>query len=55
MKGKPPERDYGIPARDIDLGYSLPKSEGFKTNAVFCELTYESAWPIRLDNAFDAI
>ena len=35
MKGKPLERDYGIPARDIDLGYSLPKSEGFKTNAVF--------------------
>ncbi len=30
-------------------------SDGFKANAIFCELTYESAWPIRLDNAFDAI
>ena len=30
-------------------------SDGFRANAVFCELTYESAWPIRLDNAFDAI
>lgn len=47
--------DYGKPSKDIDLGYSLPKSNGFKANAMFCELTYESAWPIRLDNAFDAI
>ena len=31
------------------------KADGFKANAIFCELTYESAWPIRLDNAFDAI
>ena len=30
-------------------------SDGFKTNAIFFDLTYESAWPIRLDNAFDAI
>ena len=30
-------------------------SDGFKANAIFCELTYESVWPIRLDNAFDAI
>lgn len=49
------EGDYGLPASGIDLGYSLPKAAGFKANAVFCELTYESAWPIRLDNAFDAI
>ncbi|WP_346661763.1 DNA methyltransferase [uncultured Methanobrevibacter sp.] len=30
-------------------------SDGFKANAIFCELTYESAWPIRLDHAFNAI
>ena len=55
VNGKPLEGDYGKPSKDIDLGYSLPKADGFKANAVFCELTYESAWPIRLDNAFDAI
>lgn len=33
----------------------LKMSNGFKANAVFFDLTYESAWPIRLDNAFDAI
>jgi len=47
--------NYGQPAKDIDFGYDLPMSEGFKANAIFCELTYESAWPIRLDRAFDAI
>ena len=36
---------------DVDLALC----DGFKTNVVFCELTYESAWPIRLDNAFDVI
>ena len=55
VNGKPLEGDYGKPSKDIDLGYSLPKADGFKSNAVFCELTYESAWPIRLDNAFNAI
>ena len=55
VNGKPLEGDYGKPSKNIDLGYSLPKSDGFKANAMFCELTYESAWPIRLDNAFDAI
>lgn len=30
-------------------------SDGFKVNAISFDLTYESAWPIRLDNAFDAI
>ena len=55
VNGKPLEGDYGKPSKDIDLGYSLPKADGFKANAVFCELTYESAWPIRLDNAFNAI
>ena len=55
VNGNPLEGDYGKPSKDIDLGYSLPKADGFKANAVFCELTYESAWPIRLDNAFDAI
>lgn len=33
----------------------LKKADGFKANAIFCELTYESAWPIRLDRAFNAI
>ena len=55
VNGNPLEGDYGKPSKDIDLGYSLPKADGFKANAVFCELTYESAWPIRLDNAFNAI
>ena len=55
VNGKPLEGDYGKPSKDIDLGYSVPKADGFKANAVFCELTYESAWPIRLDNAFNAI
>ena len=55
VNGKPLEGDYGKPSKDIDLGYLLPKADGFKANAVFCELTYESAWPIRLDNAFNAI
>ena len=34
---------------------NLKMSDGFKANAIFFDLTYESAWPIRLDNAFDAI
>lgn len=55
INGKPLNGDYGKPSKNIDLGYSLPMSDGFKANAVFCELTYESAWPIRLDNAFNAI
>lgn len=33
----------------------FPMSEGFKENAVFLELTYESEWPIRLDRSFNAI
>ncbi|MEK1347731.1 site-specific DNA-methyltransferase [Limosilactobacillus fermentum] len=33
----------------------LKMSDGLKANAIFFDLTYESAWPIRLDNAFDAI
>ena len=41
VNGKPLEGDYGKPSKDIDLGYSLPKADGFKANAVFCELTYE--------------
>ncbi len=32
-----------------------PMADGFKANAIFCELTYESAWPIRLDRVFNAI
>lgn len=40
---------------DYKFTEEFPMSEGFKENAIFCELTYESAWPIRLDNAFNAI
>ena len=47
-KGEPINGDYKFTEE-----FSM--SEGFKENAVFCELTYESAWPIRLDNAFNAI
>lgn len=45
----------GNPLSGNYIGSDMPMSDGFKANAVFCELTYESAWPIRLDNAFDAI
>lgn len=55
VEGNLLDGDYGMPAKDIDLGYELPKADGFNANAIFCELTYESAWPIRLDQAFDAI
>ena len=55
VNGNPLEGDYGNPVKDIDLGYEALKSDGFKANAIFFDLTYESAWPIRLDNAFDAI
>lgn len=37
------------------LESEISMSAGFKENVIFCELTYESAWPIRLDRAFDAI
>jgi len=43
------------PLKGNYLGSDMPMSDGFKANAIFCELTYESAWPIRLDRAFDAI
>ncbi len=33
----------------------FPMADGFKANAIFCELTYESEWPVRLDRAFEAI
>lgn len=55
INGNPLQGDYGHPSKNIDFGYSLPMSDGFKANAIFFDLTYESAWPIRLDNAFDAI
>ncbi|MCI8304704.1 MAG: site-specific DNA-methyltransferase [Lawsonibacter sp.] len=45
----------GAPLKGEYLGSDMPMSDGFRANAVFCELTYESAWPIRLDRAFDAI
>lgn len=40
---------------DYKFTEEFPMSDGFKENAVFCELTYESEWPIRLDRAFNAI
>ncbi len=55
INGNKLDGDYGHPAKELDLGFDLPKSAGFKANAIFCELTYESAWPIRLDRAFNAI
>ena len=45
----------GNPLNGEYLGSDATYEDGFKANAVFCELTYESAWPIRLDNAFNAI
>lgn len=45
----------GNPLNGEYLGSDAAYEDGFKANAVFCELTYESAWPIRLDNAFNAI
>lgn len=33
----------------------FPMCDGFKENAIFCELTYESPWDIRLDRAFNAV
>lgn len=45
----------GNPLKGNYLGSDMPMADGFKANAIFCELTYESAWPIRLDRAFDAI
>jgi adenine-specific DNA-methyltransferase len=47
IKGNPLEGNY--------LGSGIPMADGFKANVIFCELTYESAWPIRLDRAFNAI
>ena len=45
----------GEPLKGNYIGSDMPMSGGFKANAIFFDLTYESAWPIRLDNAFDAI
>lgn len=45
----------GNPLNGEYLGSDAAYEDGFKANAVFFELTYESAWPIRLDNAFNAI
>ena len=45
----------GNPLKGTYIGSDTPMSDGFAANAIFFELTYEPAWPIRLDNAFDAI
>ena len=47
-KGEPIKGDYKFTEE-------FPMSEGFKENAVFCELTYENLWDIRLDRAFNAV
>lgn len=53
VKGEPLKGNYIGSDGEKDSGQ--PMSEGFVANAIFFDLTYESAWPIRLDNAFDAI
>ena len=40
---------------DYKFTEEFPMSEGFKENAIFCELTYEDPWAIRLDHAFNAV
>ena len=45
----------GEPLKGNYIGSDMPMSDGFNANAIFFDLTYESLWPIRLDNAFDAI
>lgn len=40
---------------DYKFTEEFPMSEGFKENAIFCELTYENLWDIRLDRKFNAI
>lgn len=40
---------------DYKFTEEFPMSEGFHENAVFCELTYEDLWDIRLDRAFNAV
>ena len=40
---------------DYKFTQEFPMSEGFKENAIFCELTYETLWDIRLDRAFNAV
>lgn len=40
---------------DYKFTEEFPMSDGFKENAVFCELTYENRWKVRRDKAFRAI
>ena len=47
--------DYGMPAKDIDLGYNLPRSAGFNENAIFYELTYLEPSKISANMAFNNI
>lgn len=53
FKGEPLKDEY-VDAKYSD-GNTIKMSDGFKANAIFCELTYESDWNIRLDQAFNAI
>lgn len=34
------EGDYGKPSKEIDLGFSLPKANGFKSNVIFFKLGF---------------
>lgn len=45
----------GKPLKGTYLGTNIPMSDGFKANAIFFDLTYQSLWPVRLDRAFSAI
>ena len=40
---------------DYKFTEEFPMSDGFKENAIFCELTYETVWDIKLDRAFNAV
>jgi Adenine specific DNA methylase Mod len=45
----------GQPLKGNYIGSDISMADGLKANAIFCELTYESLWGIRLDRAFNAI
>lgn len=55
INGNSLEGDYGLPAKDIDLGYELPKASGFKANAIYYELTYLEPSIVSANLAFDEI
>jgi len=52
LKNEMLEGDYGTPAKGIDLGYELPKSNGFKTNAAFFKLSFLDKTSVALGRQF---